>query len=406
MTPGASSERLFLFLGQMGMGGIEVLQLKLVGELIARGHKVMVAGRSGELSHLLAPEARNTEHFSTRLIAHDVGRFAQSRRVTIISMHPWELVRAAALNRELSDRGYDVSGFHLVTHSRAFFFDTRMPALRRLLRWAFFRSPRASTYFMNIAARDAHQAFWKVELSSYPVLKLALNPSSAEWQGREGQTLGIVSVGRLVPFKGYNRAAPRIVRALRDTGVPVTWDIWGDGPDEAAVIHQIEMAGAQQWIQLKGLLPYEDFDETVSKYDLFVGMGTALLEAARMGMPAITAVEGAIDDTYGFLHETPLDSVGDRVPGASTRRLHEVIRSYAELDSAGAAAIGEACRTSAQDRSSSIAQVVDAIERAESWRARKSDWPWLMLGSLVVGLQKHRIDLGLRRTRGDGPVPS
>jgi hypothetical protein len=384
---------LYLFVADMtGVGGLETLIIKVVDELIRRKRRVVMFGPQGEISQLLHASVPRMPKFDAGAMCREIRSLCGDPplEITIISMHPWGLVRASLLNRALRRCGYGVRGFHLVSHSRAFFFDTRAPAMRRILRRAFFRSPRASSYFMNIAARDAHQAFWKTDVSDYPVLTLPLASPSKMWAPSDGPGLRVVSVGRLVPFKGYNRAAPEVVRSLRDAGIDISWDIWGDGPDREVIEADVRRTGVGQWLRLRGVLPYEEFDRTVAGYDLFVGMGTALLEAGRLGMPAITAVEATTNETYGFLHQTPLDSVGDRVADAPTRSLQDVIRAFAQLSPNEVGAVGKACRESALERSSSVEQVAVAMENAESWRLDQSDDGWLRIASAILALQRLR----------------
>jgi glycosyltransferase involved in cell wall biosynthesis len=386
---------LYLFVADMtGVGGLETLIIKVADELIRRKRRVLMFGPQGEISQLLHPSVARVPKFDAGAVCRETRSLAGDPplEITIVSMHPWGLARAALLNRALTRCGYGVRGFHLVSHSRAFFFDTRAPAMRRILRRAFFRSPRASSYFMNVAARDAHQAFWETDVSRYPVLTLPLASPSEMWTPSDDPGLRVVSVGRLVPFKGYNRAAPEVVRSLRDAGIDISWDIWGDGPDRELIEVDIRRTGVGQWLRLRGVLPYEEFDRRVAGYDLFVGMGTALLEAGRLGMPAITAVEATTDETYGFLHETPLDSVGDRVADAPTRSLQDAIRAFARLSPNEGNAVGKACRESALERSSSVAQVADAMENAEPWHLDESDKGWLRIASAILTLQ------GLRQT--------
>jgi len=395
----------YVFLGFIGLGGIETMYVKVINELLERKRVVLVERIEGPLAHLLDSRADVIGECSVSRSAKAtqslIRRMEGRPDIVIVSMHPWELVRAALLNREISSAGYRIRGFHLVTHSRAFFFDSRMPLLRHLLRKAFFRAPTASTYFMNLAARDAHRAFWKADLSAYPILTLPLAPSDVKWTPSVSGGLRIVSVGRLVAFKGYNHVASDIVRAFRDSGAEVSWDIWGDGPDRELLEDAIQRAGVEDWVQLRGVLPYEDFDTVVAGYDLFIGMGTALLEAAYLQMPAITAVEGTSDQTYGFLYETPLDSVGDKVAGAPTHRLKDAIASCLSLSETDARAIGQACRKSAIKRSSSVRNVADAIEVSQEWRLDASDERWLNLAKAIVALQKLRRSFaGLRRDGG------
>jgi glycosyltransferase involved in cell wall biosynthesis len=391
---------IFLFFGRLALGGIETMILKVVNQMAEAGLPVIVAGQEAQLSQHLRPEVRRILSISPKSVGRELvsmfGDNPAAVSVTIVSMTPWELLRAALLNRLLSRRGCTVRGFHLVTHSRAFFFDSRMPQLRRLLRWAFFRAPPASTYFMNEAARDAHQEFWKTDLRDYPILRLPIAEPSVSWKPSGGTDFRIVSVGRLVPFKGYNRVAPLVVRALRDGGIPAQWDVWGYGQDEGLIAETIQSAGVDQWVRLRGTLPYERFNETVARYDLFVGMGTALLEAARLGMPAITAVEGTDDQAYGFLNETPLDSVGDKVAGVLTRDLETVIEDAARFSPAEAAAAGQRCRDSAVERSSSVQTMVQAVEQASLWNLDSRDMRRLGAAALLVALRDLRIRLSGR----------
>jgi glycosyltransferase involved in cell wall biosynthesis len=386
----------FLFLGQLRMGGVETMCLKAMKRLVARDRYVFAESSEGELQELIDRRVEVIGSFNLAAVARFIDKSLLSARngegtaITIVSMQPWQLIRAALLNRMLCARGHRVRGFHLVTHSRAFFFDSRLPLLRRLFRRAFFSAPRPSTYFMNLAAREAHQRFWNTDLSDYPVITLPISDPAAAWAARDGAGLRVVSVGRLVHFKGYNRAVPEVVRSLRADGINVSWDIWGDGEDRELIAGAIQQANMGDQVRLMGQLPYERFDETIAGYDLFVGMGTALLEAGRIGMPAITAVEGAVEDTYGFLCDTPLDSVGDQVEGATRLPLGEVVASYAHATVSERADIGLACRRSAIERSSSVDDFVNAVESAAPWALARSDRTWLALGSLAFALFRIR----------------
>jgi hypothetical protein len=75
---------------------------------------------------------------------------------------------------------------------------------------------------MNDAAKFAHQFFWTISLEDYPIMRivgrkpLVKLPGTKNVEAARGESrcpdLRVVSVGRRVPFKGYNVNVLGIVR--------------------------------------------------------------------------------------------------------------------------------------------------------------------------------------------------
>ncbi|MDU9029255.1 glycosyltransferase [Pseudomonas mediterranea] len=123
---------------------------------------------------------------------------------------------------------------------------------------------------------------------------------------RFSEGLDICSVGRLVRFKGYNLWMLDVVDALRKLGLPVSYSIYGDGPLDKTMSEKIKKMNLEDFVFLKGSLDYSDFSKVVSEFDVFVGSGTALVEAASLGVPSLIAIENTSEpSTYGFLSEIP-----------------------------------------------------------------------------------------------------
>ncbi|MCU7961487.1 MULTISPECIES: glycosyltransferase [unclassified Shewanella] len=113
--------------------------------------------------------------------------------------------------------------------------------------------------------------------------------------------LKIAAVGRLVEFKTYNFYMVDVVKKLIDKGIDVRFAIYGDGPLKQQIQEKINKANLQDKIVLKGTLDYSKFDLTVSSYDLFIGSGTAIIQASSLGVPCITGIENMIEPkTYGY----------------------------------------------------------------------------------------------------------
>lgn len=398
---GEGKAPVYLFvMGQMHLGGIETVALQILNEMAAAGDELVLAGDVGPWGERVHPAIRILPCRDLpellALAPRALRDRLSGRDIVYATLHPWALFAARLLADRLASVTRSARSFHLVTHSRAFFFDTKFPLSHTVLKRAFFSAPGPSTFFMNDAALKAHAEHWRQDLSAYPVLTLPLPRSEVRWEPAGGEQLRLVSIGRLVAFKGYNRAIPAIVRELREAGLDVGWDIWGYGPDEALIAEEIARSGLSGHVRLRGGLDHQLFDRTVASYDLFVGMGSSLLEAGRLGMPAITAVEGSRSDAYGFLFETPSDSVGDVVPGARTIPLATLLEHFARLSKEERIAVGQRCKDDALRRSASLDDVCEAVRTASPWTPQVTPLDRL-LGRAILG--GRRLLAALRSAR-------
>lgn len=109
----------------------------------------------------------------------------------------------------------------------------------------------------------------------------------------------ICTVGRLVDFKTYNIWLPEIVFELNAKGYHVSLDIYGEGEMEEDIKKMIEQYPA--YTKLLPSFDYSMFNNVVQKYDLFVGSGTAIVQAAALKIPSIIGIESIKEPlTYGF----------------------------------------------------------------------------------------------------------
>ncbi|MDA3579949.1 hypothetical protein MJ026_12785 [Acinetobacter ursingii] len=112
-------------------------------------------------------------------------------------------------------------------------------------------------------------------------------------------TLRICAVGRLADFKTYNLWMPEVIKRLRNRGVDIQFDIYGFGENEDKVKKNIIQY--DPYVRLLPPFNYSKFNEIVSQYDMFIGSGTAIIQASSLGIPSIIGIE-SIDEpkTYGF----------------------------------------------------------------------------------------------------------
>lgn len=124
-------------------------------------------------------------------------------------------------------------------------------------------------------------------------------PHKTAYQSRG--PLRLAAAGRLVGRKNFPIAIDA-VRILRARGRDVQLDIFGDGPDEAALRRRIDDAGLGDAIRLAGYR--QDWDRQILDHDIFVNLGDTegfcivVAEAMAAALPVIATDVGGIQE-YG-----------------------------------------------------------------------------------------------------------
>jgi len=121
----------------------------------------------------------------------------------------------------------------------------------------------------------------------------------------------IVSVGRLSPMKEYNLYMIGVIKELRDRGNDVSWVVYGTGEYEMPMRKAIKKHGLDQVVTLAGTVPYHRLWKVLEDAYIFVGMGTANLEASLFKVPNVTAAAYDRDGlTWGPVYQLPIGSLG------------------------------------------------------------------------------------------------
>lgn len=128
---------------------------------------------------------------------------------------------------------------------------------------------------------------------------------------RDGESLTILSVGRLEWAKGYEYAL-QAIRLVIDAGLDICYRIVGDGKYFEALTFCRYQLGLQQHVEFVGILSHEQVRYEMQKADIFLhaavseGFCNAVMEAQAMRLPVVTSnAEGLaenVDDTVtGFV---------------------------------------------------------------------------------------------------------
>lgn len=337
--------RILLIYIELRHGGIETLILRLANFFAGSGRTTALCATAGELADQIdervdqLPSTNRPD--AVRQAVEWIGRSAEP--VTMISFDPISAALGLAVEGRNAGR---VPLLHLsgVYHPRTFFMTGERRDRVLLNRLVARAVGDPLIFYMNAECLAEHERRWRTPLATSAIVPLPIEERAAAWQPVNRDPLRIVSVGRLVDFKTYNLAAPEIVRECGDAGIPVSWDIYGTGPLSDRIRESINRHDVGQAVVLKGILPYASYSRTIAGYDLFVGMGTAALEAAMLGVPTIVATESEPRRSYGFVDQLPFGNVGERQSFPPPHDIGELIRDFAAMDQSERSALSARCR--------------------------------------------------------------
>jgi hypothetical protein len=216
-----------------------------------------------------------------------------------------------------------------------------------------------SLLFFSEVARDRLASRYGLDLSKCPLLPIGIDLQRLRVRAAErARRCKVVSIGRITEFKTYNVQFLEAVAALRRRGILIEYHIYGDGPAADKVRRRIDELGLQSAVQLHGNLEYSKFPEAIADAGLFVGSGTALIEAAACGVPALIGIESQADDfSYGFLHEMPGLAYHEQGIDHPQARFAEHVARLVQL---GEAEYGAVCTASVRKAQTySIGRLVD-----------------------------------------------
>jgi glycosyltransferase involved in cell wall biosynthesis len=198
----------------------------------------------------------------------------------------------------------------------------------------------------------------------------------------------IVSIGRLVDFKTYNRLIISLLPALREWA-DFTYHIYGTGPMEIALRRQVRELGLDAVVTFHGNVAPESIGDVLEGAFCFVGSGTTIITAASYGIPAFAGIESNQDSTSGGLFSNVVGySYNEAACYAETRPLLDDILALYECSESG---YQDVCRAHiAKSAEFDIGQTVHAF--IDSFRAplavmpgMRSRWraAWSVVSSLV-----------------------
>lgn len=162
--------------------------------------------------------------------------------------------------------------------------------------------------FMDEEARDTALAFHGLEGDRLMpiIVRLPVKaPASIrkEHYKQKGKVV-VLSVARAdFPFKGYLLGLVDLIKSMQSRYDGIELAIVSYGPDIDALIKRI---GNATGIILASKTMRSDLDQLYQKADLYIGMGTTVLEAASFGVPSVPVAQNTNSLVVGSMfHENP-----------------------------------------------------------------------------------------------------
>ena len=140
------------------------------------------------------------------------------------------------------------------------------------------------------------------------------------------------AVGRLTDFKTYNFWMPNVIKELNISGCDIHLDIYGDGGSVNTVKSAVDKVS--DYVSLFPPFNYSNFNKIVSEYDLFIGSGTAIIQAASLGVPCIIGIESIEEPvTYGFFSDFYQYEYNLKSLNFEKIKIFDIIDSFSEASS-------------------------------------------------------------------------
>lgn len=309
-----------------GMGGTETLMLRMARWLVANAHEVTIlVPNDGPLTQnfptqvAMVVDKRRFEAvlYGGKRAARDFLQFHfRGKSVdAFYAFSPKALWVAAALLNAQSKPSRCLAGVYM---QEDYVMGPRVARSPALTSWVYpahhlfhYHLPASCRFYMNEAVKQHLEARSVVPLPGV-IVPLPVDGTPFKGLRRAPESGIIVSVGRLNRMKEYNLWMIDVVAELLQEGLDVRWEVYGDGPYRDEMVTRIRAKHLDDRISMKGVVAYEELGHVFARASVFVGMGTALIEAGFAGVPAILA--RACDTSglsYGFLHDLPGYTCGE-----------------------------------------------------------------------------------------------
>lgn len=156
--------------------------------------------------------------------------------------------------------------------------------------------------FFNETSKEAYEKFFgkKYDFSRILPIGIKFNDNLNFLSGKFNSKK-IVSIGNLYRFKTYNKHVIALMPELLKIKPGLVYEIYGKGPYESELKSLAVELNVAEFVKFQGSIEYEKMNNALNGALFFIGSGTAIIEAAALGIPSIIGIESIqTPETYGF----------------------------------------------------------------------------------------------------------
>lgn len=162
--------------------------------------------------------------------------------------------------------------------------------------------PPSQIIFFNDYTRKKLGKLWKIDTQQSVVTPIGIVSTEQIPRLRSEFNYRLVSVGNLVGFKTYNSLVISMLPNLIERYPMISYHIIGKGENAEILKKDCMISGVDDRVVFHGSLPFKEAMRIVEESDVFIGSGTAILEASMRYIPSIVGIETEkLPYTYGYI---------------------------------------------------------------------------------------------------------
>jgi len=230
-----------------------------------------------------------------------------------------------SINANISTGIYHINEFNFLG-SKKWYFGRKVEELMHNL-------PSQNILFFNEISKEFYNNKFNNKFNNSIVTPIGIEFKNDNSGFLATQNNQIVSVGRLTNWKKYNFHMIEVIKSLKDKNMIFYYDSYGDGYLRDVLNKKVKDYQLQDLIKFHGTIPYSKFKETVSNKIMFIGAGTAIIEASAYGIPSLIGIENEDEPmSYGFLHDTNTFSYQEKQLNYKKEKIEDYILFLKEMN--------------------------------------------------------------------------
>lgn len=315
----------------LNIGGTETLCLRMSNWLVKNNYKVYLLTDSNNNTLLSDFDSKVNiivykDNLYNLLLLRNAQSFVDQYGLKdvdyIYAYHPLEMTVALSINRIAPKAKMSIGVYHPNTYVYKRIHFNRI--FQKYIIKLFKHLPEENIFFMNKQVLENHKYILGSTFKNSKIwpLPLEIKDYIKEWE----RTNRIISIGNFKEFKTYNYQMIDVIGQLVDQGYDIVYEIYGEGPLKNKMQERITQLGLENYIKLKGQIDYQDFAITVRRGFVFVGIGTAILDAAISSIPAISTVAYSEKPiSLGYVNQLPIYCVGEHIEDYDYKNIKDLI---------------------------------------------------------------------------------